>query len=85
MSDWKLDDKEWVKARKKAWPEYKFNIEKSGMHGWINLEKEHHNYVKEYFLTGSRLALEAIYKYYEDSLLLELWIHPSESTQRSKY
>ncbi|NRA56489.1 MAG: hypothetical protein HRU23_20345 [Gammaproteobacteria bacterium] len=77
MSDWKLDDKEWVKARKKAWPEYKFNIEKSGMSGWINVDKLQHKNAEKYFLSGNRDALVQLYTHFNDSLLLELWIHPS--------
>jgi len=78
MSDWQLDNPEWVRQRKKDWREYKFNISNAGMDGWMNLEKEQHKAVEQYFLTGNREALECLYTYFEDSLLLELWIHPSQ-------
>jgi len=81
VNDWKLDDNEWVKQRKKSWREYKFNIDNSGMGGWINVEKTEHKAVEKYFLTGESSALERLYAYFNDSLLLELWIHPSNDLE----
>jgi len=78
VSDWQLDNPEWVKQRKKDWREYKFNISNASMRGWLNVEKEHHKAVEQYFLTGCKKALECLYNYFKDSLLLELWIHPSQ-------
>ena len=39
MSDWHLDDKDWVKQRKKAWREVKANID-AFSEGWLNIDKE---------------------------------------------
>ncbi len=75
MSDWKLDDKEWVKQRKRDWREVKFNIN-AFSEGWMNIDKEQQKQVEKYFLTGDLEALKSIYLML-DSLLLELWVYPS--------
>lgn len=76
MSDWHLDDKEWVKQRKKAWREVKANID-AFSEGWLNIDKEEKKQVEKYFLTGDSEALQVLYHKMNDSLLIELWIYPT--------
>ncbi|WP_153915246.1 hypothetical protein [Shewanella sp. TC10] len=82
MSDWKCDDKEWMKQRKKEWPQYRFNISEALIEV-TDLSKEELNCLKSYFLTGDNNALETLYKI-RSGLLLELWLHPSENTDTLK-
>lgn len=82
MSDWHLDDKEWVKQRKKAWREVKANIDAFST-GWLNIEKEDKKLVEKYFLTGDSEALTVLYKM-TDSLLIELWIYPTTNPTKLK-
>lgn len=82
MSDWHLDDKEWVKQRKKAWREVKANIDAFST-GWLNIEKEDKKQVEKYFLTGDSEALKVLYKM-TDSLLIELWIYPTTDPTKLK-
>lgn len=82
MNDWHLDDNEWVKLRKKAWREVKFNID-AFSEGWLNIDKEDKKQVEKYFLTGDNEALKVLYKMW-DSLLIELWIYPSTDPAKLK-
>jgi len=79
MSDWKLDDKEWVKQRKRDWREVKFNIN-AFSEGWMNIDKEQQKQVEKYFLTGDLDARNSLYEMC-DSLLIELWIYPSDDIE----
>lgn len=77
MSDWLLDDKEWVKARKAQWPDYLWNVKLLG--GW---SKETLADMKEYFLTGSehsRNNIQNWFDYLEPPAFIELWLHPSDN------
>jgi hypothetical protein len=82
MSDWKLEDKEWVKQRKKEWPQYKFNIT-DALVEISDLSKEKIDSLKSYFLTGDKSAISTLYNI-RSGLLLELWLHPSEDSETLK-
>ena len=85
MSDWQLDNKEWVKARKAQWPDYLWNIDLIGGGGAWN--KETLVDMKEYFLTGSEQSRNNIQNwldYLEPPAFIELWLHPSESVPTLK-
>jgi hypothetical protein len=79
MSDWKLEDKEWLKQRKKEWPQYKFNIIRV-VEDFNDLSKQDHDDFKSYFLTGDSSTIKTFYKLWS-SVLLELWLHPSEDLE----
>lgn len=76
MSDWHLDDKEWVKHRKKLWREVKFNITVIS-ENWNRIDKFEKKEIEQYFLTGDQDALKTLYMM-TDSLLIELWFYPSD-------
>ena len=80
MNDWQLDNKEWVKQRKKLWREVKFNIDIVS-EGWINIDKTQQKQVQQYFLTGDQEALKTLYVMF-DSLLIELWFYPSDDPEK---
>ncbi|WP_153914691.1 hypothetical protein [Shewanella sp. TC10] len=82
MSDWKCDDKEWMKQRKKEWPQYRTNISEALVEV-TDLSKEELNSLKSYFLTGDNNALETLYKI-RSGLFLQLWLHPSENMDTLK-
>ncbi len=79
MNDWKCDDKEWMKQRKKKWPQYRNNFS-DALEDISDLTKEELEDLKNYFLTGCKSALKAIYKV-RSSLLLELWLYPSDELE----
>ncbi|ACA84655.1 hypothetical protein [Shewanella woodyi] len=79
MSDWKCEDKEWMKQRKKEWPQYRFNIS-DALVEVTDLVKDEMEDLKNYFLIGDKSALKTIYKI-RSGLLLELWLHPSEDIE----
>jgi len=74
---WKLDDKEWVKARRAEWKEYEYNLRKI-----LILEKEDFPYYKDYFLTGSEAGL-AGFAPYEVALnsVIEMWLHAENNIE----
>ncbi|MFS1439118.1 hypothetical protein [Shewanella sp. 10N.286.48.A6] len=76
MSDWKCDDKEWMKQRKKEWPQYRFNFS-NAIEDIVDLTKQELEDLKVYFLTGDTSKIKTFYKLWS-SILLELWLHPSE-------
>ncbi|MGB2739191.1 MAG: hypothetical protein WBC60_01390 [Cognaticolwellia sp.] len=80
MSDWQLDNKEWMKQRKRLWREVKFNIDIVS-EGWINIDKTQKKHVEHYFLTGDKEALKTFYIMF-DSLLIELWFYPSDNPEK---
>ena len=70
---WKLDDKEWVKARRAEWKEYEYNLKKI-----ITLEKDDFPHFKSYFLTGNEDGLNGfLHSWAESRMVIEMWLHGS--------
>lgn len=76
MKTWKIEDKEWLAARKAAWKALKPKIDSIN-----NLCKEERKAIKIYYLTGENdpnWPIETM----TPGLLLELWLHPDHSEER---
>lgn len=76
MSDWKLENKNWVTKRKDFWKEIKPLIDKMDF-----LEKEDKPVLKNWFLSGDIGKTHTI-KDISAMPLFDLWLHPDKSEKR---
>lgn len=74
-SAWQLDDKDWLAARQALWLQFQKKLPAPS--GW---RKEVYKALKEYFLTGSAEADQALTRRceYYSWALLKMWMHPTE-------